>query len=265
MRRSDRLKGEVSPISHPFLGVKNEMLHEGERLDYLIKENLRIVQNDDVFSFSTDALLLAHFTHVRKQNKILDLCSGNGVIPLLLSDKGQNKIVGVEIQPPLVDMAKRSITYNQLSTQIEMLQLDLKEAHKHFNPSESSLVTCNPPYFKVNQQHQHQKHAHKIARHEIACTLEDCCFAARHLLKQGGRLVMVHRAERLMDVLSSMRYYQIEPKKLYFIYSKHNRAAQTIVVEGRKGGSQGLEIQPPFYIYNEDGAYSKEMSEIYSG
>src|SRR5699024_6668377 len=195
----------------------------------------------------------------------LDLCSGNGVIPLLLSDKGQQVIDGIEIQEQLVNMAKRSIVHNHLESRIRMYHMDLKEAHKYFKPSQYSLVTCNPPYFKSNQEHQHQKDAHKIARHEIMCTLEDCCFAAMHLLKQGGRFVMVHRAERLMDVLSYMRAYQIEPKKLYFIYSKQGKVAQTIVVEGRKGGNQGLDIQTPFYIYNSNGTYTREMREVYYG
>ncbi|MGJ5702992.1 tRNA1(Val) (adenine(37)-N6)-methyltransferase [Staphylococcus equorum] len=238
---------------------------ENERLDFLIKEKLEIIQNDDVFSFSTDALLLAHFTKVKKQDTIMDLCSGNGVIPLLLSDKGQQAIDGIEIQQQLVDMAQRSIVHNHLENRIQMHHMDLKEAHKQFSPAKYSLITCNPPYFKAKQAFQHQKEAHKIARHEIMCTLEDCCFAARHLLKQGGRFVMVHRAERLMDVLTYMRAYQIEPKKLHFIYSKQGKVAQTIVVEGRKGGNQGLDIQTPFYIYNNDGTYTKEMREIYYG
>ncbi|MBO3066500.1 tRNA1(Val) (adenine(37)-N6)-methyltransferase [Staphylococcus shinii] len=241
------------------------MLLADERLDYLTKENLRIIQNDEVFSFSTDALLLAHFTKIKKQDTIMDLCSGNGVIPLLLSDKGKQNIDGIEIQQQLVDMAQRSVVYNQLDDRIHMYHMDLKKVQQQFKPSQYSLVTCNPPYFKVNQQHQHQKNAHKIARHEIMCTLEDCCLAARHLLKQGGRMAMVHRAERLMDVLSYMRAYQIEPKKLYFVYSKQDKVSQTIVVEGRKGGNQGLDIQPPFYIYNNDGTYTEEMREIYYG
>ncbi|WP_400263912.1 tRNA1(Val) (adenine(37)-N6)-methyltransferase [Staphylococcus nepalensis] len=241
------------------------MLMENERFDFLLKEKLKIIQNDEVFSFSTDALLLAHFTKVKKKDMIMDLCSGNGIIPLLLSYKSNQFIEGIEIQQQLVDMAERSIAHNQLENRIHMHHMDLKQAHQSFKPSQYSLVTCNPPYFKVNQQFQHQKNAHKIARHEIMCTLDDCCFEARHLLKEGGRFLMVHRAERLMDVLSSMRQYQIEPKKLYFIYSKPGKVAQTIVVEGRKGGNQGLDIQQPFYIYHEDGAYTEEMREIYYG
>lgn len=241
------------------------MLKDQERLDELIKEDLKIIQNDDVFSFSTDALLLGHFTEVRKNDKILDLCAGNGVISLLLSAKGAQMIESVEIQEKLVDMARRSYAYNQLDHRLKMHHLDLKEVYHYFKPSQYTLVTCNPPYFKENQRNQHQKEAHKIARHEIMCTLEDCMLAARHLLKQGGRLMMVHRADRLMDVLTEMRKASIEPKKVVFVYSKINKSAVTIVVEGRMNGKPGLEIAPPFYIYKSDGEYSEEMREVYYG
>ncbi|ARB78621.1 MULTISPECIES: tRNA1(Val) (adenine(37)-N6)-methyltransferase [Staphylococcus] len=241
------------------------MLKAHERIDCLIKENLKVIQNDDVFSFSTDALLLGYFTEVRKKDTIMDLCSGNGVIPLLLSAKGTQQIDAMEIQIQLVDMARRSFKYNHLENRLTLFHMDLKETTQYFKPSQYSLVTCNPPYFKINQQHQHQKEAHKIARHEIMCTLSDCMKAAQHLLKQGGRLMMVHRAERLMDVLTEMRQVNIEPKRLHLIYSKKGKTAQTIVVEGRKSGKHGLELCAPFYIYNEDGSYSDEMKEVYYG
>lgn len=200
------------------------MLKANERIDDLFKENLKIIQNDDVFSFSTDALLLGHFTEVRKNDKILDLCAGNGVIALLLSAKGSQTIESIEIQEQLADMARRSFEYNDLTNRLLMHHMDLKDVYQNFKPSQYTLVTCNPPYFKSNQRHQHQKEAHKIARHEIMCTLEDCMLAARHLLKQGGRLMMVHRAERLMDVLTKMRKASIEPKRVVlFIVKLINR------------------------------------------
>ncbi|WP_086429505.1 tRNA1(Val) (adenine(37)-N6)-methyltransferase [Staphylococcus cornubiensis] len=241
------------------------MLQPGERLDYLIREDLRIIQNDAVFSFSTDALLLGYFTEVRKRDRILDMCSGNGVIPLLLSDKGMNTITGVEIQPQLVDMAERSVQYNHLEERITMLEMDINALIQAYAPAQFDLITCNPPYFKANQTNQHQLEAHKIARHEIYCTLDDCLRVSNHLLKEGGRIVMVHRAERMLDLFESMRRYRIEPKRLHMIYSKPGKAAQTIVVEGRKGGRQGLDIARPFYIYDEQGDYTPEMKEIYYG
>ncbi|HEC2158862.1 SAM-dependent methyltransferase [Staphylococcus delphini] len=241
------------------------MLQPGERLDYLIREDLRIIQNDAVFSFSTDALLLGHFTEVRKRDRILDMCAGNGVIPLLLSDKGNNVITGVEIQPQLVNMAERSIRYNHLEDRITMVEMDINALVQAYAPAQFDLITCNPPYFKANQTNQHQLEAHKIARHEIFCTLDDCLRVSNHLLKEGGRIVMVHRAERMLDLFESMRHYRIEPKRLHMIYSKPGKAAQTIVVEGRKGGRQGLDIAPPFYIYDAQGDYTPEMKEIYYG
>ncbi|MDT0943233.1 tRNA1(Val) (adenine(37)-N6)-methyltransferase [Staphylococcus pseudintermedius] len=241
------------------------MLQPGERLDYLIREDLRIIQNDAVFSFSTDALLLGHFTEVRKRDRILDMCAGNGVIPLLLSDKGNNVITGVEIQPQLVNMAVRSVQYNNLEDRITMVEMDINALIQAYSPAQFDLITCNPPYFKANQTNQHQLEAHKIARHEIYCTLDDCLRVSNHLLKEGGRVVMVHRAERMLDLFESMRHYRIEPKRLHMIFSKPGKAAQTIVVEGRKGGRQGLDIAPPFYIYDEQGDYTPEMKEIYYG
>ncbi|MDK3709504.1 tRNA1(Val) (adenine(37)-N6)-methyltransferase [Staphylococcus pseudintermedius] len=241
------------------------MLQPGERLDYLIREDLRIIQNDAVFSFSTDALLLGHFTEVRKRDRILDMCAGNGVIPLLLSDKGNNVITGVEIQPQLVNMAVRSVQYNHLEDRITMVEMDINALIQAYSPAQFDLITCNPPYFKANQTNQHQLEAHKIARHEIYCTLDDCLRVSNHLLKEGGRVVMVHRAERMLDLFESMRHYRIEPKRLHMIFSKLGKAAQTIVVEGRKGGRQGLDIAPPFYIYDEQGDYTPEMKEIYYG
>ena len=200
------------------------MLKANERIDDLFKENLKIIQNDDVFSFSTDALLLGHFTEVRKNDKILDLCAGNGVIALLLSAKGSQTIESIEIQEQLADMARRSFEYNDLTNRLLIHHMDLKDVYQNFKPSQYTLVTCNPPYFKSNQRHQHQKEAHKIARHEIMCTLEDCMLGRRHLLKQGGRLMMVHRAERLMDVLTEMRKASIEPKRVVlFIVKLINR------------------------------------------
>lgn len=243
------------------------MLKENERLDQLIKEQLNIIQNDDVFSFSTDALLLGHFTELKPKDKVMDLCSGNGIIPLLLFAKQHTyePIEAIEIQEQLVDMANRTFQLNEVSEAIKMHHMDLKDVYHTFKPSQYSVVTCNPPYFKVNQVHQHHKEAHKIARHEIMATLEDCLLAARHLLKQGGKLNLVHRAERLMDVLTEMRAANIEPKKLTFVYSKMDKKAQTIIVQGRKEGKQGLDIAPPFYIYNSDGSYSEEMKEVYYG
>ncbi|OMG44531.1 SAM-dependent methyltransferase, partial [Paenibacillus macerans] len=147
------------------------MLEDNERVDHLIKEGYEIIQNDEVFSFSTDALLLGYLTEVRKNDKVMDLCSGNGVIPLLLAAKSTQPIEGIEIQEQLVSMARRSFKLNDLNDRLTMHHMDLKDVYQTFQPAQYTLVTCNPPYFKMNQNHQHQKEAHKIARHEIMCNL----------------------------------------------------------------------------------------------
>ncbi len=241
------------------------MLKENERLDQLIKENLQIIQNDAVFSFSTDALLLGHFTPKLNKGRVMDLCSGNGIIPLLLSHGSNYTIDAVEIQPQLADMARRTVERNGLSDRITVYEMDLKESTR-FIPSQYDIVTCNPPYFRANQSFRHLKEAHQIARHEVMCTLDDCTHAARHLLKQGGKLYLVHRADRLVDCLVSMRAADIEPKKLWQIYSKPDKpAAVTVVIEGIKGGKPDCKVMPPFYIYDNSGVYSPEMKEVYYG
>ncbi|UTH13750.1 tRNA1(Val) (adenine(37)-N6)-methyltransferase [Macrococcus equipercicus] len=241
------------------------MLKENERFDQLIKEGLEIIQNDAVFSFSTDALLLGHFVPTLKKGRVMDLCSGNGIIPLLLSDGSSCAIDAIEIQPLLADMAKRSVAHNRLDDRIKVYEMDLKEAN-HLTPSQYDIVTCNPPYFRENQSFQHLKEAHRIARHEVMCTLDDCTLAARHLLKQGGRLYMVHRADRLVDCLISMRSAGMEPKKIWNIYSKPEKPhAVTVVIEALKGGKPDCKVMPPFYIYDGNGDYSAEMKEVYYG
>lgn len=250
----------------PFFIREGKMLKENERFDQLLKENLSIIQNDDVFSFSTDALLLAHFTQLRAKDQIMDLCSGNGVIPLLLSSRTTMTIEAIEIQDALVDMAVRTIQYNDLVSQIKMHHMDLKDVGSTFLPSQFDVVTCNPPYFRENQSYQHLKETHRIARHEVMCTFKDCVRAANHLLKQGGKMVIVQRADRLADVIVDMRTGGIEPKRLIPIYSKKSKTqAITVIVEGIKGGKPDLKLQPPFYIYNDDGTYSSEMNGVYYG
>lgn len=242
------------------------MLLANERLDLLIKENLSIIQNDDVFSFSTDALLLAHLTPLKKKDKVMDICSGNGIIPLLLSHRTHMPIDAIEIQPQLVDMARRSVRYNELEEQIYVHEMDIKCVKQRFLPSQYDVVTCNPPYFRANQEYQHLKEAHRIARTEILCTFLDCVQSANHLLKQGGKMVVVQRADRLIDVLSDMRMVGIEPKMVYPIYSSPEKpAAITVVVVGIKGGKPDVKVMPPFYIYNTDKTYSSSMYEVYYG
>jgi tRNA1(Val) A37 N6-methylase TrmN6 len=238
-----------------------------ERLDYLLAENLRIIQSPSVFSFSLDAVLLARFVYLPIQKgKIIDLCSGNGVIPLLLSPRTKAKITGVEIQERLCNMAKRSVTYNKLEDQINMIHGDLKEMPKKLGFNTFDVVTCNPPYFPVSDKNLINEREHfAIARHEIYCTLEDCVRVSSQLVRPGGKVAFVHRPGRLLEMLELMRHYRVEPKILRFVYPKLGKEANTILIEGIKDGKPDLKILPPLIVYKEDGNYTEEVNEILYG
>lgn len=246
------------------------MLKDNERFDYLIKENLKIIQNDDFFAMSTDALLLANFCKISKHSKTrcVDLCAGNGVIPLLLSHKTNGRIQAVEIQEALVDMGRRSIVYNHLEQQIAYHHLDIKECVPYLNQSYYDCVTCNPPYFTTEQMPKKKlKTSHAIARHELLCTLEDCIKVSSQLLKQGGKLNMVHRAYRLSDIIVTMAKYKLAPKRIQFVYSHLNDdQATTVLIEAIYDGFLGsCQIEQPLYIYKKDNEYTEEMKKIYYG
>ncbi|MGM9931644.1 MULTISPECIES: tRNA1(Val) (adenine(37)-N6)-methyltransferase [Bacillaceae] len=243
------------------------MLKDDERLDYLLGEPLRIIQSPSVFSFSLDAVLLAKFAYVPIQKgNLVDLCAGNGVIPLLLSRRTKGHIHGVEIQERLHDMALRSVQYNNLSEQITMHHEDLNKIVPILGHDKYDVVTCNPPYFLTPAKEiQNDNEHYAIARHEIMCTLEDVVRVSSQLLKQGGKAAFVHRPGRLLDILTLMRKYRIEPKRLQFVYPKAGREANTILVEGIKGGSPDLKLLPPLVVYQDHNEYTDELKRIIDG
>lgn len=243
-------------------------LLDDERLDYLFAEgNMKIIQSDSVFSFSLDAVLLAHFAQVPAyKGMILDLCAGNGVIPLLLSEKTNTKITGVEIQGKLVDMANRSILYNELSDQLTMIHGDLKELQPILGHSSFDTVTCNPPYFRTPGKTEQNKNEYlTIARHEVYCTLEDVVKACKLHVRPGGKVALVHRPERLVDLLTLLRAYRLEPKRVRYVYPKHGKDANMLLIEGVRDGKSGLKTMSPLYIYNPDNTYTEEAEAIIYG
>lgn len=248
------------------LGIFMVRLKDDERLDYLLAENLRIIQSPSVFAFSLDAVLLAKFVYVPIQKgNLIDLCSGNGVIPLLLSTRTKGKIVGVEIQERLYDMAVRSIEYNGLSERLQMIHGDIKEMPEKLGNGEFDIVTCNPPYFPVLSKNINENEHLAIARHEILCTLEDAVKSASKLLKQGGKAAFVHRPGRLLEIVFLMRKYRLEPKRIQFVYPKAGKEANTLLIEGIKDGRPDLKILPPLIVYNDDNEYTNELKEILYG
>jgi tRNA1(Val) A37 N6-methylase TrmN6 len=243
------------------------ILKEDERLDFLLAEELRIIQSPSVFSFSLDAVLLARFVYVPIQKgNLIDLCSGNGVIPLFLSTRTKGRITGVEIQERLFDMAQRSIEYNGLQERLNMIHGDIKDMPSKLGYGKFDIVTCNPPYFTTPPSGEINENEHlAIARHEILCTLLDAICVSSKLVRPGGKVAFVHRPGRLMDILTYMRQYRLEPKRIQFVHPKKGKDANTILIEATKDGNADLKILPPLYVYNEDNEYTPEIREILYG
>lgn len=245
----------------------DEILKDDERLDYLLAEELRIIQSPSVFSFSLDAVLLSRFAHVpSRSEKIVDLCAGNGAIPLFLSARSQAHITAVELQSRLADMAKRSVQYNGLDHKIKVLQDDVIGIAEKLGYGQYNLVTCNPPYFPAHEaSEKNLLEPFAIARHEIYLKLDQAVQSASELLKQGGRAAFVHRPGRLLDIITSMRAHRIEPKRIRFVYPKEGKEANTLLIEGTKDGKPDLKIHPPLYVYDHDGNYTEEVRLLLYG
>lgn len=242
-------------------------LYEDERLDYLLAQDMKIVQSPSVFNFSLDAVLLADFAWVPIQKgNLLDLCTGNAVIPLLLSTRTKGKITGVEIQERLYDMGIRSVQYNNLEERIHLIHGDLKDMPEKLGRHQYDVVTCNPPYFTTSNKEEINENEHfAIARHEIHCSLEDVIRASSQLVKQGGKVALVHRPGRLLDIVTLMRQYRLEPKRLQFVYPKDGKEANTLLIEGTKDGSPDLKILPPLVVYQDNDEYTDELKRILYG
>lgn len=237
---------------------------DGERIDTLT-EKLKIIQSKNVFSFSMDAVLLAHFAYIPKNGIIVDLCSGNGVIPLLLSDKTNSKIYGVEIQEKLVDMAHRSVELNDLQTQIRIVHEDLINSPQILGKGTVDLVTVNPPYLEQNGQEKNSNQYIATARHEIMTDLSQVITTSSQLLKIGGRLSMIHRPSRLVDIIFLLRQVKLEPKKIRFVHPNKNKEANMVLIEAYKNGGKEVTLMSPLIIYDENGKYSEEVNNIYFG
>jgi tRNA1(Val) A37 N6-methylase TrmN6 len=244
-----------------------EQLLPDERIDYLVHRDLKIIQSPSVFSFSLDAVLLSRFAWVPIQKgNIIDLCSGNGAVALLLSKRSKANITGVEIQERLHSMAKRSVALNGLEKQVHMDLADIKDTPLKYGHGLFDALTCNPPYFASVHDEDFNKNEHlAIARHEIYCSLQDVIRVSSQLVKQGGKVAMVHRPNRLMEILSFMREYKLEPKKLQLIYPKAGSEANMLLIEGMKNGRPDLHILPPITVYGPDGQYTDELKRMFYG
>lgn len=234
--------------------------------ELLGREKYKICQDSDIFNFSIDSMLLAYFTTINKGLKnICDLCSGNAPIPMYLTLRTDAKIVGVEVQEYTYKLAKMSVEYNHLENQIELINDNLIGINEKIGKHTFDLVTCNPPFFKLGSHNINPTDAKAIARHEILATLDDICKEASLLLNSKGRFSMVHRPDRLMEIIDTLRKYHIEPKRLQLVYPKMNSECNHILIEGIKDGSEGsLRILSPLYVYKEDGKWTDEVLKIYN-
>ena len=239
----------------------------GERIDQLYAEGIKIIQSPEVFSFSLDAVLLANFPRIPKRGKIVDLCAGNGAVGLFIAGKTQGQIEMIELQERLADMACRSVALNQLSDQITVHNLDLKDSLRAVPADSVDLLLCNPPYFKDLPTNSKNPNPHlAIARHEIHASLEDVIKTASQLLKMNARFAMVHRPERFLEILELMRAYRIAPKRVQFVYPKAGKDANILLIEGIKDGkTDGFKVAPPLVTYGADGQYTPAIKEMLYG
>lgn len=235
-----------------------------EVINYLLAYNdLKIIQRKDMFNFSLDTVLLANFCTITKDvKKIVDFGTNNAAIPLILSRRTNKPIIGVEIQKEAVELAKKNITLNNLDDQIEIVHSDIKE---FVNDSiKVGLVVCNPPFFKVDEDSNlNDNEFLTIARHEIKINLEEIIKSVAKILDNRGKFAMVHRPQRMIEILNLMQKYDIEPKRIKFVYPKYNKESHILLVEGIYKGKKGLKIEPPLYAHNDDGSYSDEVKKMF--
>lgn len=241
------------------------LVNSNERLDDLDRNGYKIIQNPEVFCFGIDAVLLAHFAKVTKrEQQVLDIGTGTGIIPILMHAIYQKgKYTGIDIQEEMVEMANRSLQLNELTEDIKIKHIDVKTIKEHFDGHSVDLVTTNPPYMKGTNGLKNEHPSKTIARHEVLCTLEDIIAAAGYVLKVKGKLCMIHRPQRLVDIICAMRANKIEPKRLRMVYPKPGQAPTMILIEGIKGGNSEMRVEKPLIVYNEDGTHTDEIYEIY--
>ncbi len=234
--------------------------------DILGYKNRKIYQDTNCFSFSLDSVMLANFATIRMRDKnIVDLGTGNGVIPLIMTLRTDKKIIGVELQKKLSNLACKSVSLNKLDEAIEIVNKNMKDFCSDTNNiNKFDLVVCNPPYFKVNvdKNYFNESEEKLIARHEVGITLEEVFACVKKIISNDGNFAIVHRPERLLEILDLYRKNGIEPKKIRFVYETVEKESNLVLIEGQRNGKVGLKIEKPFILYNSDGSYSDEYKKL---
>ena len=240
------------------------ILKENERIDDLQRNHYKIIQDPDRFCFGMDAVLLSGFARAKEGDRVLDLGTGTGIIPILMEAKTQAAhFTGLEIQHESADMAARSVSLNHLEGKIEIVTGDIKEAVSLFGAASFDVVTCNPPYMTEHHGLTNPEAPKAIARHELLCTLEDVISQAARLLKPGGNFYMVHRPFRLVDIITLLRTYGVEPKRMKMVYPFVDKEPNMVLIEANRGGRPRLSVEKPLIVYKEPGVYTDEIYDIY--
>lgn len=234
--------------------------------DILNINNYKIVQDTEYFKFSLDSVLLSDFVSIKNKNiKIIDLCTGNCPIPIILSRKVNKPIIGVELQKEIYDLAKKSIDINKLNDKIEILNENVKNLKKIYESDTFDTITCNPPYFKYLKNSKLTKNEIKsIARHEIEVNIDDIINISKYLLKNNGNLAIVHKTERLFEIIRKLENNNLKPKRIQLIYPKENSDSNLVLIEATKNGNEGIKVLKPLFIHNEDGSYREEILKKFS-
>lgn len=239
-------------------------LHPDERLDDLQIKNYKIIQHPKKFCFGMDAVLLSAFANLRKGDNVLDLGTGTGIIPILLAAKTDAKHYdALEIQPDSVDMAKRSVIFNKLEDKINIICGDICKASEIFGKSTFDAVTANPPYMNNNHGLKNPTMPKAIARHEILCTLDDVIRESAAVLKEHGRLYIIHKPFRLAEIFTTLKRYKLEPKKMCLVHPFIDKEPNMVLIEAVKDGNPMIKIEPPIIVYNTPGKYTDRILKIY--
>lgn len=239
-------------------------LNEGERIDDLQRCGYKIIQDTSKFCFGIDAVLLSGFTNVKKDERVLDLCSGNGVIPILLAGKSEGKFFsGIEIQETSVNLANRSIEANGIKDRVNVVLGDIKEIDNYFPKADFNVVTCNPPYMIDCHGIQNPDSPKAIARHEILCNMDDVARAASTMLKPGGRLYLIHRPFRLVEIFTTLTKYRLEPKRMRFVHPYADKEPNMVLIEACFNGKSRITIEKPLIVYESPNKYTEEIYDIY--
>ena len=244
--------------------MNNVTCGEDERIDDLQRNGYRIIQKKKGFCFGMDAVLLSGFAQVKEGEVAVDLGTGTGIIPILLEAKTKGKhFTGLEIQEEVAEMAGRSVRLNQLENRVDIVRGDIKEASRLFGKASFDLVTSNPPYMNDNHGLKNPELPKAIARHEVFCTLDDVCREASLLLKSGGRFYMVHRPHRLAEIITALKTYKLEPKRMKLVHPFVDKEANMVLIEAVRGGRSMMKVEAPIIVYREPGVYTQEIYDVY--